>query len=368
MADVCSAVGTSTIGGWSPFLFVPGLQYGVTCGVPAGLGVDEQLVPVTHMADKTNHAGRGIWFYFARGCSDLLWDVGRTLLSRNRAHAAMLLQQRIPPCTDLPHGCSDEAAMQLVARWVENHTRGTWLTISKARREGGLSRNATIATLLGAAARGYIGAQPACLRSHVFASDGSLNTCGCNLTVAVPDSRIRSLGSLSGDPVLQTFAVQALANLSSLSQHRSDAGARAGLSSARQGRADVSGERRGPVRPTIDTIVMYEQPQGHGSRRWATEIWDVRHVPCEKPNAPHASCRLPPHAMSHMPHARHALAGALPAHQRNGVAVASDECGSALEAAREARSGPADAVCWDSAAMCARQGRSTLHSLRKFHA
>ena len=36
---------------------------------------------------------KGVWFYYARGCSDLFYDVGRTLSARNKVDAALKLAQ-----------------------------------------------------------------------------------------------------------------------------------------------------------------------------------------------------------------------------------------------------------------------------------
>ena len=42
---------------------------------------------------KGNHHvhERGVWFYYARGCTDLHYDVGRTLMARNKVDAALRL-------------------------------------------------------------------------------------------------------------------------------------------------------------------------------------------------------------------------------------------------------------------------------------
>lgn len=53
-------------------------------------------------------ASLGLWFYYARGCSDLAWDAGRTMLVRNRYHLALELQR-------LVFGGSPEASAARVA-------------------------------------------------------------------------------------------------------------------------------------------------------------------------------------------------------------------------------------------------------------
>ena len=100
---------------YHPFRFPIGLDHyrKLPCAPPRELGVDHAWLPVTHLGGP--HKGPtdsgGLWFYYARGCSDFLWDVGRTLLARNRVHLAVQLEQQ--------HGGGDErAAVARVAEWV----------------------------------------------------------------------------------------------------------------------------------------------------------------------------------------------------------------------------------------------------------
>lgn len=44
------------------------------------------------------HCDRGIWFYSARGCSGLLWNVGRSLRAMNKLHAHALLAGENATC------------------------------------------------------------------------------------------------------------------------------------------------------------------------------------------------------------------------------------------------------------------------------
>ena len=69
------------------------------------------MLPVSHARTLTEQNGQhaGIWFYYMRGCSDLLLDVGRTLIARNRCDAAILLEQRASQS-------SRSAALRNVAR------------------------------------------------------------------------------------------------------------------------------------------------------------------------------------------------------------------------------------------------------------
>ena len=81
-----------TMGG---FAFPRGVRYVRFRGRPnAELGQSYRRLPVTH-THTLQHAWQvGMWFYYMRGCSDFSWDVGRTLLARNRCELAVTLEQR----------------------------------------------------------------------------------------------------------------------------------------------------------------------------------------------------------------------------------------------------------------------------------
>ena len=49
---------------------------------------------MTHTHTRQHPWQPGLWFYYMRGCSDFFWDVGRTLLVRNRCHLVLLLEHR----------------------------------------------------------------------------------------------------------------------------------------------------------------------------------------------------------------------------------------------------------------------------------
>ena len=67
----------------------------VSCETASELGVSHAWLPVVHTYDlHQKWRLPGVWLYYARGCSDLLWNVGRTLLALNKFHAAVLLLQR----------------------------------------------------------------------------------------------------------------------------------------------------------------------------------------------------------------------------------------------------------------------------------
>lgn len=88
---------------WFPWRFVHGFDYlkqqaagWLDGGAPAILGRNDSWLPVTHQrrgGRNPNGADFGMWFYFGLGCSDVYWHTGRTLVARNRAHAAVMLSR-----------------------------------------------------------------------------------------------------------------------------------------------------------------------------------------------------------------------------------------------------------------------------------
>ena len=58
------------------------------------LGRSHSWLPVSHTHTQQHAWQPGLWFYYVRGCSDFEWDMGRTLLVRNRCHLAGVLEQR----------------------------------------------------------------------------------------------------------------------------------------------------------------------------------------------------------------------------------------------------------------------------------
>ena len=48
------------------------------------LGQDDTWLPVTHTHTTQAALQVGLWFHYMRGCSDLMWNVGRTLLARKK--------------------------------------------------------------------------------------------------------------------------------------------------------------------------------------------------------------------------------------------------------------------------------------------
>lgn len=73
------------------------------------LGRSHARLPVSHTHTQQHPWQPGMWFYYMRGCSDFEWDMGRTILVRNRCHLAGVLEQRA-------HGVGWARAMIRVAQ------------------------------------------------------------------------------------------------------------------------------------------------------------------------------------------------------------------------------------------------------------
>ena len=51
------------------------------------LGRNNARLPVVHVKTKRENYPFGVWFYYARGCSNMTWDTGRTMKARNKCEA-----------------------------------------------------------------------------------------------------------------------------------------------------------------------------------------------------------------------------------------------------------------------------------------
>ena len=98
----------------------------VPCTPASELQTDYSVVPVTHTRAGTAGAGT-VWLYYARGCSDVGWGLGRTLLARNREDLALKLMAR------LRHPASNRGApAQSVAQLLRQHYRGYAMKVLRA--------------------------------------------------------------------------------------------------------------------------------------------------------------------------------------------------------------------------------------------
>ena len=115
---------TGEMGWWQGFAAPRGILFSRSAnraGAPvnAELGLSHALLPVVHTHAHSDSAVVGLWFYYARGCSDAAWPVGRTLLVRNRCHAAVAVHQR----AQRPRHSWDQAVSQVAASLSQASTR-----------------------------------------------------------------------------------------------------------------------------------------------------------------------------------------------------------------------------------------------------
>lgn len=213
------------------------------CAPPHELTHDNVFLPVTHFGGPRRGptASGGLWFYYARGCSDLLWNSGRSMLARNRVHAAVMVEQRLALAWQGQY-ISDREAIRRVA----NYSYGSFPQSMLRSARVWMGADASFDEMLTEVARGLYGVCGP--KSEQYADDGvTLNPCQCrgglhgwwNTTEL---QRLTSLGSLASD--------------ASLDKHI------------------ATRVRRLP----LDTISLYQQPQG-AWMWWTTEIWDLRGDP-----------------------------------------------------------------------------------------
>ena len=90
---VANAVGRAAVRTWHAFAQPSSVDFfdGIACTAPHELR-SHSIVPVTHT--RSGYA-IGLWLYYARGCSDFGWDVGRTLLASNRVALAFALARTL---------------------------------------------------------------------------------------------------------------------------------------------------------------------------------------------------------------------------------------------------------------------------------
>ena len=212
---------------WRPFLFPPVLSHLPTAMQPcepwSTPPTSGAWIPVTHTFDAQDADTKGLWFYMAAGCSDMLLWSGRTLYAHNRAHAAVLLMRRSNGMR------SDRIATERVAEWVRRR-KANWYAVGKARRLLGMpkpkveresDRLERAMLLIGEAARGLGGECEANLTlAAQYDDEGRLQPCRCAagktsvtshaptapLTTMRPGTagstrRVAALSWIAGDPV-----------------------------------------------------------------------------------------------------------------------------------------------------------------------
>ena len=224
--------------GWHGFAFPAGVRASrnMSCNrVPSQLGVDHAWLPVTWTREIV--PARGTFFYFMPGCSDFAWNVGRTLLVRNKMHAAVALQQRNHP------NASWAGAVRRVAAYILQHP---WREVdrSRVRLTRLLRRNASHEDLVHETALGvYDDADAGCI--GVFAADSDPSH----------HPRARALA-----PLVSARYLDAHNEMVAKQLHNSQ---------------------------RIDTVQFSEQTQGGAHLKWFVEIWDTRSLPMRH-GRPHA--------------------------------------------------------------------------------
>ena len=244
--------------------FPPGLKplSARPCEPSPELGVENAWLPVTSV--HTMRTPLGIWFYFARGCSDFAWNAGRALLTRNRCDAALALQQlnatgivgdsdssRLEAAKRVAAWCCNDHACLNRNRNLPYGSHQRLLASAVSRASAWLGRPTNLEETLLECARGLYDTPRQC--SDALLPNASLygrSQNSSNATMVQP--RAAALTVLAGADVLD-FHNHALAH-------------------------DLRRQGRG-----VDTIAMWQQPMGGGSIHWHAEIWDVRFVTERRP-------------------------------------------------------------------------------------
>eukprot|EP00966_Prymnesium_polylepis_P265015 6122720-Prymnesium_polylepis.1 len=93
----CFVHGSEPTASFHPFRSPLGMERSIeppcSSSSAPSLDAEQQRLPVAHcMRGEEDNRDRGFfWFYVARGCSDVVADLGRHVVARNRCHAAELL-------------------------------------------------------------------------------------------------------------------------------------------------------------------------------------------------------------------------------------------------------------------------------------
>ena len=237
MADVCCLRTQCNHSLWLPFAFPHGAGYlapqQLSCRLNGEVGVSNAWLPVTHTANE-GRGTHGLWFYYARGCSDLLWYVGRTLLARNRCAAALALER-------LARGGSDRDAAERLASSTaaSTPTRLDGLLKQTRTRANRFLKptNVSLPFLIAECARGVHGD----CSGATFDAVGKLRPCKCSSNWWRPSGRRPWIMAwLASWELLMPRIEQLLRELS------------------------------------YDSLQLYQQPQGASWGTWTIELLDAR--------------------------------------------------------------------------------------------
>ena len=61
----------------------------ISCYINDELQLSNTWIPVTHLIDNHAKTTNGVFMYYARGCSEMEFNTGRTLSALNKIHAAI---------------------------------------------------------------------------------------------------------------------------------------------------------------------------------------------------------------------------------------------------------------------------------------
>ena len=260
--DVCSPTScynhpstVSSHGLYHAWHLPEGLRFidGHLCEPAAVLNMDYAVVPVVHSRARVPVGG--LWLYYANGCSDLAWGIGRTLLSRNRIDLAVKLEQRQNSAATWSTAVARVARMLRRAspHWANEVVRRANGS-SREKRDSqhaalywGQQRSSSVLSLellIADAARGMV------VRGKAW-NQGDF----CRF----PDERTGGSTYVRARALLHAFDSTFSANpLDQFNSRSVEA-----LCQSKHG--------------TVDTVTMYEQPAPRpgSSLWWTTEIWDV---------------------------------------------------------------------------------------------
>ena len=207
------------------------------CSPHTLLGRHNISLPVTH---RQVHKEIGLWFYFAHGCSDIFWRMGRTLLARNKQDLFLKLAggERDPKrAAALVQKLAPAYATEALNR--SRHSRHWYVReyFSKAASNLMMRREELPLACL--------------LRDTLLVT--SEEQCDVYIT-SRHGSAIKRVLPCACPCIRPSF----------------------------DGLLDIVNERllkkRVGTAEEIDTVQLYQQPQGLYSQRTAVELWDVRHL------------------------------------------------------------------------------------------
>ena len=212
---------------WMPYAAPRRMVYllNMSCVPNDELGRDHMWLPVSHT--RAPQKAVGLWLYYMRGCSDLGYNVGRTLAVRNRCHAALEIDQRL-------HGDGDEASIDRVARYLlQRVPKYVQRLVNLPFVRAVATKNASLEALAQLAVQECArGVYQGCIRR---ADDVCNGTCA---------ERLDALGPIAGHNAFDFLNAESLRKLHS--------------------------------RQALDSIQLLQQPQGGSGKLWTVEIWDVR--------------------------------------------------------------------------------------------